>query len=426
MYYARLISLVQSVVFASLPLRGHWILDQYFFDAECKGGPGSTTHVDGHLWDSVHSILSQVYNSNSETDEQLLTTIAENILIPVNGEPEPTLSLQCPLGTAAVLQELGRRLVDRGDFDRGLRILHLAKLYAFHKYSDLGEGIQETRWKVGIMDIMFPIKVATQQIAGYQNSRPSSPAGLDSKPAVSIVSYCYYPSGNTKLPEYSKRNKEEYGRRKQISVKHYDAPLLKAGHAWMNKLLAVETEINKPSETGSSAWVMWVDCDAYFMTLEFDIEDFLNQVSDEKHLIISEDANMLNSAVFFLRKSQWSRDFVKHVKDLLAAPSPFSFRDNSYHEQSPLMFLILVPSVLKENTNHGYATEVLLVDQKMINAYPTEIAQRSDFMHHATYEAGDWIISFNGCGTLLGGELCEQLWKQYFDESMSRISSFEL
>ena len=403
-----MIALYLHIYTATQP-RGHWLVDKYYREADCTRDALATTHVDYVLWDKVHEILT-----GPATIDQL-THVAQGLLIPVNGLVDPTLALQCPLGTAAVLQALGLALVQSGVPSRGLRVLHLAKLFAFHKYPELGDGIEQTRWKLGIMDIMNGIKFASP----FASSVGGLVGPTERGKTVTIVSYCYYPGGRTKLPEYSKGNKEKYGAISGIKVVHHDKPFSQAGHAWMNKLLAVETAMSSED----SDWVMWVDCDAYFMNKHFDINNFLSQVPKEKQLIISEDANHLNSAVFLLRNTEWSRHFLKNVRNLLTAPSPFSFRDNAYHEQSPLMYLVLVPSVFDGANPDGYAKEVLIVDQKMMNAYPVEIAHRSSFMQHAMYEPGDWIISFNGCGSLLGGEYCEEIWKSHFEQSMLILNS---
>jgi hypothetical protein len=61
------------------------------------------------------------------------------------------------------------------------------------------------------------------------------------------------------------------------------------------------------------------------------------------------------------------------------------------------------------------------VPQAWLNSYPPEIATR---LHdhrggamHATYEAGDWMVSFSGCGVLLPRGECEALFSAYAAEA---------
>lgn len=57
------------------------------------------------------------------------------------------------------------------------------------------------------------------------------------------------------------------------------------------------------------------------------------------------------------------------------------------------------------------------VPQAWLNSYPEQIANKL-FDHkgrgmHASYEDGDWIISFSGCGVLLSKPQCEELYYNY-------------
>lgn len=98
------------------------------------------------------------------------------------------------------------------------------------------------------------------------------------------------------------------------------------------------------------------------------------------------------------------------------------------------MFLIMVPHIfsdllsLQENpadarlpNGVGYAKEVAVVPQRWINAYPPETTEKSAAMLHETYVEGDWMLSFNGCGILLGGPMCEQTLQKYHDASLLTI-----
>ena len=78
--------------------------------------------------------------------------------------------------------------------------------------------------------------------------------------------------------------------------------------------------------------------------------DFDKSKDGEIDFIISEDGNMYNSAVFMVKNSEWGRTFLNNSIDLLAAPMPYSFQHNQWHEQSPFMYLSMVPSLLNINT----------------------------------------------------------------------------
>ena len=63
------------------------------------------------------------------------------------------------------------------------------------------------------------------------------------------------------------------------------------------------------------------------------------------------------------------------------------------------------------------ASHVQAVPQAWINSYPQQLAgQLHDHKGrplHAPYAPGDWMVSFSGCGTLMGPEQCESLFEAY-------------
>ena len=66
-------------------------------------------------------------------------------------------------------------------------------------------------------------------------------------------------------------------------------------------------------------WVVWIDCDLYFMDLERTLDSLLLTyaraseeatplaIDDSVHLLVTEDAQSLNTAIFLMRQSDWSR-----------------------------------------------------------------------------------------------------------------------
>jgi hypothetical protein len=60
-------------------------------------------------------------------------------------------------------------------------------------------------------------------------------------------------------------------------------------------------------------WVMWLDSDAIIMNHSIRLERIISMVQDWDDLIISCDEHGLNSAVFLIRNSGWSHEFLKRV-----------------------------------------------------------------------------------------------------------------
>ncbi|KAF4696888.1 Alpha N-terminal protein methyltransferase 1B [Perkinsus olseni] len=369
--------------------RGHWLLDKFLAEGNCDGDSGLGL-TNPQRWNEVHAFVTgaELPFEDASLDALLsrVLDLLSDVLVPY-GIPDPTIALECPLGTSSLLHVYAEIvLASGGDAfgPRALRIIHLAKLLYFHRFGDLGDAISISRWPV---DLSRLVALASQL-------RQAEAADW-------------------------RTNKEAYAQLRGYGFSR--SPANQHAHAWRNKIEAIQRRLQQGNGLD---WVMWVDCDAFFMNPDETIEDFVERwATEEDHLLISEDANMLNSAVFLLRNSDWSRALLNRVLSLLDAPSPFSYRDNQYHEQSPLQYLLLVPGILDLSSNStGYAAGVRLVPQKSLNAYPKETALRSSIMVHDVYEEGDWIVSFNGCGSLLDNPTCERMLAEHHRVSMEKLS----
>ncbi|CAE8627376.1 unnamed protein product [Polarella glacialis] len=181
-------------------------------------------------------------------------------------------------------------------------------------------------------------------------------------------------------------------------------------------------------------WLFWVDCDLYFMnpskTVDALIQSALSRTS-EASLLIAEDGMMLNSGAFLLRNNAWGADFLTRTVDLLSAPMPQSFQHMPWHEQAPLMYLTLLPTVLQglsgesltatlasgSALSSGYDRHVVMMRQKAMNSYPQEVVTKTQHaLPHDGFEEGDLVISFNGCSSILGREFCEDMYDRYHAE----------
>ena len=71
-------------------------------------------------------------------------------------------------------------------------------------------------------------------------------------------------------------------------------------------------------------WVAWVDCDLYFMDLDKTLDSLLLTyagnaqedpfwIDDSVQMLVTEDAQSLNTAIFMLRQSNWSRSLLASV-----------------------------------------------------------------------------------------------------------------
>ena len=127
---------------------------------------------------------------------------------------------------------------------------------------------------------------------------------------------------------------------------------------------------------------------------------------------------MLNTGVFFVRKSVMSFYFLHRVKQLLFGKTAVTF--HPWWEQTGIMQLISIPLTFADDHlwkavgwNKGFAPFIQLMSQKQLNGYPPLIAGM--LKTHSVFEEGkDFIVSFSGCKIYSSQSVCNHLFIQYF------------
>ncbi|CAJ1458533.1 unnamed protein product, partial [Effrenium voratum] len=176
-------------------------------------------------------------------------------------------------------------------------------------------------------------------------------------------------------------------------------------------------------QDGRWDWVAWVDCDLYFMDLNKTLDSLLltyapspesesesDETDPEVNLLISEDSQTLNTAIFFLRRGAWSEQLLKRVwQDPDGQPS--AFVDHTWWEQQAFAQELLgdnlrrfgrlryaraavhaaagfpLPGVLK-----AYPPQVRIIPQLEMNSYHPISSRLVD----ETWSPGKFVLSFNG------------------------------
>eukprot|EP00428_Durinskia_dybowskii_P038901 CAMPEP_0170255752 /NCGR_PEP_ID=MMETSP0116_2-20130129/27729_1 /TAXON_ID=400756 /ORGANISM="Durinskia baltica, Strain CSIRO CS-38" /LENGTH=271 /DNA_ID=CAMNT_0010506761 /DNA_START=29 /DNA_END=841 /DNA_ORIENTATION=- len=260
------------------------------------------------------------------------------------------------------------------------------------------------------------IKLSRAEVAGVE-VRMAEPLDFrDASQRIGLVTYCSYNDSRTSLTRWSRSSKTAYAEHHGYKLFHFEEPFVTQAHPWMNKLIAVKEVLP------SVDWVFWVDCDLFFMNPRRTVDAIIRSAMVERpeaSLLIAEDGMMLNSGSFMLRNNHWGSAFLEQTMDLLSAPMPHSFQHMPWHEQAPLMYLTLVPSVLEGLADgraaahvsqggylvSGYDQHVSLLPQRAMNSYPPEVVDKTGHaLAHQAWEDGDLVISFNGCSSILGGE----------------------
>lgn len=416
---------------------GHWIFRHFVERMDCR-----VDEPEVEYWDGVYSLLFQPAATETPLERiASLGTALADILLPFN-TADPVMALSCPLGTSAALLELGvlcAELFQERCIQRALRLMHLSKLFMLFNFNDFGAWFAATRWRTDTNRL----HTLTQELL-----RLSRADGLDvaahvkepldfREPAlrIGVVTYCNYNDTRTRLTVLSRSNKRAYAERHSYTLFHFEEPFVAQAHPWMNKLLAIQETLP------DFDWIFWVDCDLFFMSPGRTVDALIRSalaLNPDAALLLAEDGMMLNSGSFLLRNSDWGRRFLANTMDLLSAPTPYSFQHMPWHEQAPLMYLALVPSVLSGladmgaqgslqgggvELSSGYDPHVVLLQQRSMNSYPPElVAKTGHALAHQAWEEGDLVISFNGCSSILGGDFCEAMYGRYHSRSMDKFS----
>ncbi|CAK9005737.1 unnamed protein product [Durusdinium trenchii] len=366
-----------------------WIFRYFVERMDCKVGTG-----EDNLWNDLAAYLQP----QAASLERLivLSSTLEDVLMPF-GIVDPTVALGCPLGTSAALQELASmcvQLFNERCIQRGLRLLHLSKLFMLFQFNDFGAWFSFSRWRTD----MQRIASASQELHQVAKSAASigavdviDPSFKQPDWRIGLVTYCNYNNSATNLTAQSRSSKGAYAKRHGYKLLHIEDPFVTQAHPWMNKLIAIQRNLQDYD------WLFWVDCDLFFMNPEKTVDALIHAAfsrTPEASLLIAEDGMMLNSGSFLLRNNAWGKDFLARTVDLLSAPMPQSFQHMPWHEQAPLMYLGLVPSVLEglssnEMLTPGYDLHVVLLRQRALNSYPQELVQKTQHaLPHEGFQDG--------------------------------------
>lgn len=281
-------------------------------------------------------------------------------------------------------------------------------------------------------------------------------------PRFAVVSLCAYNESVTPLTGLTRRNRAAYtshhgyANRFHTEVRDETRP-----PAWSKVRLVLDALHEREEGACSSCyahdWVVWLDCDTFVMNGSIPLEsivwgasvgwqvkrgvplsesDMANMAGGGgvvPDLILAEDGAILNTGVFFVHNTAWTRRVLEEVwagsstypagwENELggqkgvheAADRGNGFISHTWWEQAALFMSVVLGRRAEE-----FEQRVAWVPQVWVNSYPPSIAQQlSPVMAHnpphASYEEGDWVVSFSGCKSLLGGqEACNAAFREY-------------
>ncbi|CAE6958165.1 unnamed protein product, partial [Symbiodinium sp. KB8] len=262
-------------------------------------------------------------------------------------DPEPRLGFTCSLGVASLYRVLALVNLEDKSPSRGLqqqhvalRYQHLANVWVTHVWEKFarredgggpGEGwawydrsyIDDSAWPIGLKEMNVEMHVVQNMLADAKADPSSRPRSAETPHSwrdvslnIGIASVCAYPSENP-LPRYAASNHGAYAARHGYRYRLEQRNLApERPPAWgkvrlLQRLLEEEPDVD---------WWLWFDCDTFFMNMSVTLDSLLYRyasVADgldaDVHLLAAEDAAMLNTGAFLLRRSEWSRSFLRRV-----------------------------------------------------------------------------------------------------------------
>eukprot|EP00927_Polykrikos_kofoidii_P039371 TRINITY_DN33778_c0_g1_i1.p1 TRINITY_DN33778_c0_g1~~TRINITY_DN33778_c0_g1_i1.p1 ORF type:complete len:590 (+),score=81.10 TRINITY_DN33778_c0_g1_i1:40-1770(+) len=243
---------------------------------------------------AYHAELGQVLSRANAGDASAALSGAAHLMAIILTSPQT--AFECATALASTMFVAAQCAEQVQQLVLGARLRQLAAIFASFDYQMKGEEyIDQSPWPMTWMDGMEGILRGMMNLKQQERSAepwralPARPALAERLPSsfgvpaqrIAIVSVCDYDAGITPLARLSLINKEAYARKHGYEVIMYEkAPVFQdplssmftepASHrppAW-SKVDAILTTLASTQHD----WVMWMDCDSFFMDFEVRLE----------------------------------------------------------------------------------------------------------------------------------------------------------
>lgn len=362
---------------------------------------------------------------------------------------------QCTLGIASAYRVLGlTHAVDptatgrahRRALQVGLRFMHLASnwlTYAFVEHDHDVSYIDGSAWPITLQEsaeehrVVMSLLEADGRAAGHR-SRLQVPFDYRHPSlSIAIVSLCAYPEGHP-LPRYAPSNHRLYAQKHGydyfVKMDRVDDG---RPHAWGKVKLMLEYVKLRRWD-----WVMWADCDVYFMNLTVTLDSILFrygadlnqnfnqgtlgtrelQLDPSFHFLVTEDHAMMNTGIFFVRSSAWSDAMLERIW----GPQDSVWIQHPWWEQAAMGwdFWADLPNRFRD-ADHSlwdagqdademqdiYPSAVIVAPQVEFNSYhPITSRFLAD-----TWAPGKFVLAFNGVTASSSPNVARELYKTYYE-----------
>ncbi|KAF4675161.1 hypothetical protein FOL47_008168 [Perkinsus chesapeaki] len=400
----------------------------------------------------VNTYSRSIQNLDFTAAKQGLRDSLSRALDPLNEAFDCSIGIASAYRVLAIGYAVGGEALDGTDkiaarraYQIALRMMHVGMNWLTHAFVVKGKNdgywIDESDWPITIQQ-MNDEQTAIQNAIlksgphGHTPTWEEVPSDFrDHNISIAIVTMCDYPEGHV-LPRYSLSNKELYSNRHGYTViaeSKRDDP--SRPHAWAKISLML-----KHVKQQTADWLLWFDCDTYFMDLSRTLDSILykfgsevssdgrRRVRDDFHMLIQEDHAMLNTGVFFVRTSDWVASMLTEVYGGSTSP----WINHPWWENAAFSHWFLGSNYQRlANENHIefmreaasdmdgiYPEKVIVAPQVDFNSYHP-ITSR--IFQHDTWEPGKFVLAFSGVQQASSPTVVSVLYGNYY-RIMCRIN----
>ena len=435
----------------------------------------------GRSWRSYKVSLEQARSSLLRLD--YLDSLSQLSGILMNLLLDPHKAFECATAVASgchlaaqVASTLGRPVM-------AVRLAQATSIFLAFDFQTRGQlWIDQSewgiRWEDSISNVLTTMSAYQLLLDPYESPKSSMPTPTSTKMSLAVVSVCDYNNTITPLALLSKINKETYANRWDYDLYMYpESPRFQDVFTHLARIpddrppawSKIDAVLNAMA-LGVYDWVMWMDCDSFFIDQSLSIEriityehqkkglavesafstadqqtavqqmavwrptdtvagfddlrrqfdeyldSFVPVTSEDIYFIASEDGLMLNTGVFLVKSHPAAFRTLQKVRGYTFNGNPMTY--HTWWEQAAFVHLLSLPKIFSALSNSstlsasGYEDGIVIVPQREINGYPPVVSQM--LKTHATFQTDDYIVSFSGCRVYSSQPMCNMLFLSNF------------
>ena len=140
-------------------------------------------------------------------------------------------------------------------------------------------------------------------------------------------------------------------------------------------------------------WIWWTGCDAMIMNHTIKIED---KIDPEWELLLATDCNEINNDSFLLKNSEWGRNYMQYLIDVIP-----KYTNHYFYEQQAMI-----------ESYPMHKDKIKIVPQRYLNAYKNDLyphQSKYDLLgNDGTWQEGDWLMHWPGTHLHIRLELAKE------------------